>query len=207
MSLEEQLRSVADDIAEGTDLPPLETVQGRARRRRKRSLATAATTGVVLAGVIAAAVVAWPGSSPSHNAKVTPAVPMPSSPAPTSSGLDFTATVLPPGVTYVNTSHGPPNQFEEVIKYYRNASQTHTLIIDVNRGDVMTPSFYAAGGGFKLATVDGHPAAVGADNGRNAAGYTEAFVEISPTVTIDVEDRGGLSLAQVLDVLRGVQVR
>ena len=205
MSVEEQLRSVVDDIATGADLPPLEAVQARARRRRVRSVATAASTGVVLAGVIGAAVFAWPSSSPSSNSRITPAASASSSPSP--SGLDFTATVLPPGLSYHSTEHGPANQFEEVIKRYTDASGAHVLIIDVNRGQVMTPAYYGGLLGFKLTTVDGHPAAVGAADGRNNAGNVEAFVQISPTITVDVEDRGGLTLSQVLDVVRGVRVK
>jgi len=204
MSVEEQLRSVADDIAAAAPLPPLEVVHARARRRRMRGAATAATTGVVLAGVVTAAVLAWPGSSSSHRDDISPAAS--SSPA-SPSGLDFTATVLPPGVSYASTEHGPANQFEEVIKRYKDAHGGSLLIIDVNRGKVMTPAYYGGLLGFKLTTVDGHPAAVGPDDGRNAAGNVEAFVRISPTITIDVESRGGLSLSQVLEVLRGVQIR
>lgn len=205
MAIDEQLIAAANDIAAAALLPPLEAVQERARRRRMRSAATALSTGVVLTAVAGAAVLMWPSSTPSHGARITPASPAPSASA-SPSGLDFTATVLPPGLAYHSTEHGPANQFEEVIKRYTNADDTHLLIIDVNRGKVMTPAYYGELMGFRLTTVDGHPAAVGAADGRNNAGNVEAFVEISPTVTVDVEDRGGLSLSQVLDVVRGVRV-
>lgn len=204
MSIDDQMRTVADDIAAAAPLPPLEAVQARARRRRMRGLATATSTGVVLAGVVTVAVLAWPDSSPTQRNGITPvASSSPASPA----GLDFTATVLPPGVAYASTEKGPANQFEEVIKRYRDSNGGQLLIIDVNRGYVMTPAHYGELLGYKLTKVDGHPAAVGPDDGRNSTGAVEAFVQISPTITIDVEDRGGLTLAQVLDVLRGVRIR
>jgi hypothetical protein len=116
--------------------------------------------------------------------------------------------MLPGGLRYGSTEHGPPNQFDEVIKRYFDASRSHVLIIDVNRGAVMTPKQYAVeSGGFRVTTVDGHPAAVGANDGRNVAGDVEVFVQVAPDVTIDVDDRGGLSLSDVLDVVRGVRVR
>lgn len=127
--------------------------------------------------------------------------------SPPASALDFTATLLPPGLRYGSTEHGPPNQFEEVIKRYWDASRSHVLIIDVNRGDVMTPKLYAdESGGFAVTKIDGHPAAVGANHGRDAAGNVEVFVQVARGLTIDVEDRGGLSLSEVTDVLRGVRV-
>ena len=172
-----------------------------------RTLPVAGAAALVLAGVAAGAVALWPGSA--TRATVTPAS-APSSPESSSTSpgaLDFTATVLPPGLRYLSTEHGPPNQFEELIKRYTDSAHMHVLIVDVNRGDVMTPKSYAEGtGGFTLTTIDGHPAAVGADHGRNAAGYVEVFVRIATDLTVDVEDRTGLSLAQVVDVVRGIRV-
>lgn len=196
MSVEERLRLAADEIAAAVSVPPVEAVRARAWRRRMRVAVTAAGAAAAVGAVV---FLAWPGSSGTRHDRVIPVAPSPAA-------LDFTATVLPPGLSYRSTEHGPPNEFEEVIKRYFDSTGSHVLIIDVNRGRVMTPAFYAETGGFTLTTVDGHPAAVGADHGRNAAGNAEAFVQISPTVTIDVEDRGGLTLAQVLDVLRGIRV-
>jgi hypothetical protein len=199
MSIDQTLIDAAEGIEQSVSAPPLQSIQARAHRRQVRSWTTIGSTTLVLAGVAAAAVVAWPDSTPRTAVKITPAAPS------TPTALDFTATVLPPGLSYISTEHGPPNQFEELIKRYADSSRSHYLIIDVNRGVVMTPKFYAnESSGFTLTTIDGHPAAV--RDGRTTSFSTEVFVQIARDITVEVQDRGDLSLSQVIDIERGVRV-
>jgi hypothetical protein len=119
-----------------------------------------------------------------------------------SAGFDFTTGYLPAGYHLVRSEHEPPNQFVGLDKRYRSASGD-MLLIAADRGRVMSPEYFTKmTGGFKVTTVDGKAAAVGAKDGHGPSGGAEVFLLARPDLTIDVEDLGPrvsfrLSLAQV----------
>jgi hypothetical protein len=119
---------------------------------------------------------------------------------------DFAVTYLPRRYHYISTEYGPPNDFVEVNKRYRSQSRD-TILINVDRGRVMSPSHYAeVTGGFRLTTIGGHRAAIGGNNGRVPSGGVEVFVLVRPNLTVDVLDLGeGLTFEEAKRIALGVR--